>query len=43
MKNIDTNKYEIIGSPKNTLDDKSIGHNNIYGLKYSNEFIVYKK
>ena len=43
MKNIDTSKYEIIGSPKNTLDDKSIGHNNIYGLKYSNEFIVYKK
>lgn len=43
MKNIDTSKYEIIGSPKNTLDDNSIGYNNIHGLKYSNEFIVYKK
>ena len=43
MKNIDTSKYEIIGSPKNTLDDTSVGYNNTYGLKYSNEFIVYKK
>jgi predicted O-methyltransferase YrrM len=43
MKNIDRTVYEIIGSPKNTLDDTSIGYNNTYGLKYSNEFIVYKK
>ena len=43
MKHIDPNAYEIIGSPKNTLDDTSIGYNNTYGLKYSNEFIVYKK
>ena len=43
MKNIDRTVYEIIGSPKNTLDDTSVGYNNTYGLKYSNEFIVYKK
>lgn len=43
MKHIDLTAYEIIGSPKNTLDDTSVGYNNTYGLKYSNEFIVYKK
>lgn len=43
MKNIDINKYEIIGCPKNLLDDTSIGYNNIHGLINSNEFIIYKK
>lgn len=43
MKHIDLTVYEIIGSPLNTLDDTSVGYNNTYGLKYSNEFILYKK
>lgn len=43
MKHIDSTVYEIIGSPLNTLDDVSVGYNNTYGLKYSNEFILYKK
>ena len=43
VKHIDRKVYEIIGSPLNTLDDTSVGYNNTYGLKYSNEFILRKK
>jgi len=43
VKHIDRTVYEIIGSPLNTLDDVSVGYNNTYGLKHSNEFILYKK
>ena len=43
VKHIDPTVYEIIGSPLNTLDDVSVGYNNTYGLKHSNEFILYKK
>lgn len=43
VKHIDRKVYEIIGSPLNTLDDTSVGYNNTYGLKYSNEFIIHKK
>jgi predicted O-methyltransferase YrrM len=43
VKHIDPVVYEIIGSPLNTLDDVSVGYNNTYGLKYSNEFILRKK
>jgi hypothetical protein len=43
VKHIDSTVYEIIGSPLNTLDDVSVGYNNTYGLKNSNEFILYKK
>lgn len=43
MKHIDPIVYEIIGSPLNTLDDVSVGYNNTYGLKHSNEFILRKK
>lgn len=43
VKHIDRTVYEIIGSPLNTLDDTSVGYNNTYGLKYSNEFILRKK
>ena len=43
VKHIDRKVYEIIGSPLNTLDDVSVGYNNTYGLKNSNEFILYKK
>ena len=40
IETIDKDKYEIIGSPKNTLEYKLAGYN---PFEFSNEFILYKK